>query len=88
MKYLDSDTITTYWLGYDRDNMVVKYGKGYAMEETTLLTLWTGSQVLKSFQKSESSGLFTLESVIQKEQEKQFLCTEHNTTLRRIKRKP
>ena len=22
---------------YDRDNMVVKYGKGYAMEETTLL---------------------------------------------------
>ena len=88
MKYLDSDTITTYWLGYDRDNMVVKYGKGYAMEETTLLTLWTGSQVLKSFQKSESSGLFSLESVIQKEREKQFFSTEQNTTLRRIKRKP
>ena len=34
---LDADTITTYWLSYDRDNMTVKYGKGYAMEETTLL---------------------------------------------------
>jgi len=34
---LDPDTITTYWLSYDRDNMVIKYGKGYAMEETTLL---------------------------------------------------
>jgi len=35
---LDPDTITTYWLSYDRDNMCLKYGKGYAMEETTLLT--------------------------------------------------
>ena len=34
---LDANTITTYWLSYDRDNMVIKYGKGYAMEETTLL---------------------------------------------------
>lgn len=34
---LEPDTITTYWLSYDRDNMMVKYGKGYAMEETTLL---------------------------------------------------
>merc|ERR1712123_75603 len=34
---LDADTITTYWLSYDRDNMTIKYGKGYAMEETTLL---------------------------------------------------
>ena len=34
---LDPDTITTYWLSYDRDNMTIKYGKGYAMEETTLL---------------------------------------------------
>jgi len=34
---LDADTITTYWLSYDRDNMIIKYGKGYAMEETTLL---------------------------------------------------
>ena len=24
---LDPDTITTYWLSYDRDNMVIKYGK-------------------------------------------------------------
>ena len=34
---LDPDTITTYWLSYDRDNMTIKYGKGYAMEETTLI---------------------------------------------------
>ena len=34
---LDANTITTYWLSYDRDNMMIKYGKGYAMEETTLL---------------------------------------------------
>ena len=31
------DTITTYWLGYDRNNMVVKYGKWYA------ITFWKGS---------------------------------------------
>ena len=34
---LEPDVITTYWLSYDRDNMVIKYGKGYAMVETTLL---------------------------------------------------
>ena len=34
---LESEVITTYWLSYDRDNMVIKYGKGYAMEETTLM---------------------------------------------------
>ena len=34
---LDKEVITTYWLSYDRDNMTLKYGKGYAMEETTLL---------------------------------------------------
>ena len=34
---LKSEVATTYWLSYDRDNMVVKYGKGYAMEQTTLL---------------------------------------------------
>lgn len=27
----------TYWYSYDRDNLVLKYGKGYRMEETTLL---------------------------------------------------
>ena len=25
---LDANTITTYWLSYDRDDMVIKYGKG------------------------------------------------------------
>jgi len=34
---LDDDTIQTYWLSYDRDNMMIKYGKGYAMTETTLI---------------------------------------------------
>jgi len=28
----------TYWLSYDRDNMVIKYGKGYAMKITTIMT--------------------------------------------------
>ena len=27
----------TYWLSYDRDNMVIKYGKGYRMKKTTIL---------------------------------------------------
>ena len=27
----------SYWLGFDRDRLVVKYGKGYFMEETTIL---------------------------------------------------
>jgi hypothetical protein len=35
---LEADTITTYWLSYDRDNMILKYGKGYAMEETMILS--------------------------------------------------
>lgn len=33
----EPDSIISYWLSYDRDRMVVKYGKGYYMEETTLL---------------------------------------------------
>lgn len=28
----------SYWYSYDRDNLVLKYGKGYRMEETTILT--------------------------------------------------
>ena len=27
----------SYWISYDRDRMVVKYGKGYYMQETTIL---------------------------------------------------
>ena len=34
---LESEVITTYWLSYDRDNMTIKYGKGYATQETTLM---------------------------------------------------
>ncbi len=34
---LEQGLLSTYWLSYDRDKMTVKYGKGYAMEETTLL---------------------------------------------------
>jgi hypothetical protein len=34
----DSSAVTSYWFSLNRDQMVVKYGKGYLMEETTLLT--------------------------------------------------
>ena len=34
---LEPDVVTTYWLSYDRDNMMIKYGKGYAMQETMLM---------------------------------------------------
>ena len=29
--------MVAYWYSYDRDNLVLKYGKGYIMEETTAL---------------------------------------------------
>lgn len=29
--------MVAYWYSYDRDNLVLKYGKGYIMEETTVL---------------------------------------------------
>jgi hypothetical protein len=35
---IEPDTMCTYWLSYDSDRMVVKYGKGYCMEKTTILT--------------------------------------------------
>ena len=28
----------SYWLSYNRDNLTIKYGKGYCMSETTLMT--------------------------------------------------
>lgn len=34
----ESGKIIAYWYSYDRDNLVLKYGKGYRMEETTILT--------------------------------------------------
>ena len=34
---LQPELVTTYWLSYDRENMVIKYGKGHAMEQTTLI---------------------------------------------------
>lgn len=34
---LEQGVMATYWLSYDRDNRTIKYGKGYAMVETTLL---------------------------------------------------
>ena len=33
----DPTCTTSYWFSLDRDNLVLKYGKGYFMEETTLL---------------------------------------------------
>ena len=34
----DPCKVTPYWFSLNRDQLVVKYGKGYLMEETTLLT--------------------------------------------------
>lgn len=34
----DPDNVTSYWFSLNRDQLVIKYGKGYLMEETTLLT--------------------------------------------------
>ena len=34
---IEPEYICTYWLSYDRDRMVIKYGKGYRMEKTTIL---------------------------------------------------
>jgi len=33
----DADERTSYWLSFDRDHFVIKYGKGYCMVETTIL---------------------------------------------------
>ena len=57
---LDSNTITTYWLSYDRDNMVVKYGKGYAMEQTTLLTYDFSEGVTNAKQLSQTRDQWSL----------------------------
>ena len=35
---LEEGEIVSYWLSFDRDERVLKYGKGYIMKETTLLT--------------------------------------------------
>ena len=34
---IEPDYTCTYWLSYDRDRMVIKYGKGYRMKKTTIL---------------------------------------------------
>ncbi len=42
----DGAARVAYWLSFNRTDMVVKYGKGYHMVETTLLThdSWAGIQ--------------------------------------------
>ena len=35
---LDEGEKVSYWLSFDRNQRILKYGKGYIMEETTLLT--------------------------------------------------
>lgn len=43
-----------YWFSYDRDFLVLKYGKGYIMEETTLLTFdFLRSSLYKNFTPKE-----------------------------------
>ena len=80
---LDANTITTYWLSYDRDNMVIKYGKGYAMEETTLLIcdFSEGVTTAENWQGKGSSGRCFLESMIQAEQRLKFFCIGLHLTL-------
>lgn len=34
----EPDRKISYWLSYNRDLLTIKYGKGYCMEETTLMT--------------------------------------------------
>ena len=34
----EPDRKISYWFSYNRDQLVIKYGKGYCMEETTLMT--------------------------------------------------
>ena len=36
----ETDRKISYWLSYDRSRLVLKYGKGYRMEETTLMTYY------------------------------------------------
>ena len=34
---IEQGCVTSYWLSYDASNMVLKYGKGYCMNETTIM---------------------------------------------------
>ena len=61
---IDSGFQQTYWLSYDRDSMVIKYGKGYAMNETTLMTFSFSQETLKDqFEelRSEMNILFAID---------------------------
>ena len=57
---LDADELTIFWLSFDRDQLVVKYGKGYCMEETTILEhhFLTGSQKEKKQIRKKLAYLF------------------------------
>ena len=35
---VESGTMVSYWFSYDRDGFTLKYGKGYRMEETTVMS--------------------------------------------------
>ena len=56
----DADEKTSYWLSFDRDRLVVKYGKGYCMEETTILVhrFLTGSAKHDESVRKEMAYLF------------------------------
>ncbi|XP_021364309.1 uncharacterized protein LOC110457385 isoform X2 [Mizuhopecten yessoensis] len=58
------DTKISYWFSYNRDNLVLKYGKGYTMEETTLLEynfLAGASPAEEESIRKEYHGLFNAE---------------------------
>ena len=54
---LDANTITTYWLSYDRDNMVIKYGKGLrwnllSEQRLKFFLYWTPSDIVQHKEKA------------------------------------
>ena len=66
---LDANTITTYWLSYNRDNMVIKYGKGLRWKKQLCWSVTSRkvSQPLKTGKEKEAVvGVFS-ESIIRTE---------------------
>ena len=71
---LDANTITTYWLSYNRDNMVIKYGKGLrwnllSEQRLKFFLYWTPSDIVQHKEKAlgekEVAGFIHMESLIE-----------------------
>ncbi|XP_069136227.1 uncharacterized protein [Argopecten irradians] len=63
----DADKKISYWFSYNRDSLVLKYGKGYTMEETTELVydFLAGAKTSKEQEaiREKYHGLFNAEDV-------------------------